>query len=297
MLYSLGLETVGEASPRLFHLSMALASSGLVFLLGRKLINGRAGLVAAMLFFSLPVVAYEGATAYIDLFVTAYTTAAAYALVSWYLEGGENRWLVVFGVFAGLAIGMKLTAAPVVAVMLLAILGVGLIGHPRPRLKMFALVSGIVLLLSAPWFIRDWLWTGDPFFPYGQWLWVKIFPSLSPSVVVPSPSVGSLRETALRLLRYPLDLVFDSRRYYHRNRWDGCRLTDFGGTGVPVFRASLKNNAEDIGSGFGDVGSGGGTHVFANNALLRYALPVFPWLALAAGANFEALFQALEVIT
>ncbi len=295
MLYSLGLELVGEASPRLFHLSMALASSGLVFLLGRKLINGRAGLVAAMLFFSLPVVAYEGATAYIDLFVTAYTTAAAYALVSWYLEGGENRWLVVFGVFAGLAIGMKLTAAPVVAVMLLAILGVGLIGHPRPRLKMFALVSGIVLLLSAPWFIRDWLWTGDPFFPYGQWLWVKIFPSLSPSVVVPSPSVGSLGETALRLLRYPLDLVFDSRRYYHEA--PGGMVVALPILAVPVFLFSerlSKTTRKILAVALGMSVLAVGLMFFANNALLRYALPVFPWLALAAGANFEALFQALE---
>lgn len=295
VLYSLGLEIGGEAAPRLMHLSMALISSGFVFLLGQKLINRRAGLVAAVLFFSLPVVAYEGATAYIDLFITAYTTAAAYALLSWYLEGYDNRWLIVFGILAGLAVGMKLTAAPVVAVMLLILVGMGLKKRYRPGLKILGLVFGIILLLSAPWFIRDWVWTGDPFFPYGQWLWVKIFPSLSASVSVPSPSVGSLRETALRLLRYPLDLIFNSRRYYHEA--PGGMVVALPFLAIPVFLISehlSKRTRKVLAVALGMSVLAVGFTFFANNALLRYALPIFPWLVLAAGANFELLLQAFE---
>jgi hypothetical protein len=296
ILYSLGLEVGGETAPRLMHLSMAVVSSGLIFLLGRKLIGERAGLVAAILFFSLPVVGYEGATAYIDLFITAYAAAAAYALVCWYLESYNNRWLVIFGILAGLALGMKLTAAPVVAVLSLALIGVGVIRRRRLGLRMVALVFGIMLLLSAPWFVRDWLWTGDPFFPYGQWLWAKIFPSLSlPSAVGPSPSVGSLGESILRVLRYPFDLVFNGRRYYHEAPGGMVVALPFLATPVFLFSERLsKRTRKVLAVALGMSALAVGIMFFANNALLRYALPIFPWLALAAGANFELLLQAFE---
>lgn len=296
MLYSLGLEIGGEAAPRLLHLSMTAISCGVIFLLGQKLINGRAGLIAAVIFFSLPVVSYEGATAYIDLFITAYTTAAAYALVSWYLDGGNNRWLIVFSVLAGLAVGMKLTAAPVVAIMLLGLVGLRLIGYAKPTLKSLLLAIGISLLLSAPWFIRDWRWTGDPFFPYGQWLWSKIFSSSTSSLSSSSPpSVGSLKDSVIRLLRYPLDLIFNGRRYYHEA--PGGMVVALPLLALPVFLFSdrlSKRTRTILMVALAMSALAIGIMFFANNALLRYALPIFPWLAIAAGANFEALRLSVE---
>ncbi|TLN00858.1 hypothetical protein FDZ74_16230, partial [bacterium] len=119
MLYTFALQTAGQPLPRMLHLLMGMSSALLVFLFGRRLVNARVGMAAALLFVAAPVVGYETATAYIDLFVTAYTTAFGFTLlVAW--QERQPRWLLVAGVLGGLGLGTKLTTGPMIAVLIAA---------------------------------------------------------------------------------------------------------------------------------------------------------------------------------
>jgi hypothetical protein len=81
------------------------------------------------------------------------------------------RWLVLAGFALGFGLGAKYTVVLLVPVVVAgAVLGI------RPRRVVAWLAPGLVLL-AAPWFVRNWVTTGNPIFPQGISLFgVQIFP-------------------------------------------------------------------------------------------------------------------------
>src|SRR5690606_2253577 len=91
------------------------------FIFSRRLFGNKTGLIAAILLFSVPVLGYESATAYIDFFVTAYTTAVGLAFLLYWQEKNP-RWLLIAGFLGGIGLGVKLTAGPMLFIMLASLL-------------------------------------------------------------------------------------------------------------------------------------------------------------------------------
>jgi hypothetical protein len=98
---------------------------------------------------------------YVDLILFAQSAAALAALVAWRTHG-DRAWLVVMGLLAGMAVGVKYTAG------LLAIaLGVAiLLTQPRRVLVNGAVLTGVALLAYLPWGLRGWIQYSNPFFPF-----------------------------------------------------------------------------------------------------------------------------------
>jgi hypothetical protein len=80
--------------------------------------------------------------------------------------GGGPRWAFLAGIFAGLAVSVKYTAVLPLGCALIA----GLILEPRAfhpsrwRTWAWALVGPLVL--AGPWFLKNAVFAGEPFFPY-----------------------------------------------------------------------------------------------------------------------------------
>ena len=77
----------------------------------------------------------------------------------------EWRWIVVAGLFAGLACGCKYTALPMIALPL----GLGVLLVPEskmPRRLVNVLVFAVAVLAAfSPWLIKNQMMTGNPVFP------------------------------------------------------------------------------------------------------------------------------------
>jgi len=287
MLYTLAIQTAGLTLTRVFHLMFGMLSIVTTFLFGRRLANKKTGLIAALLLFSIPVVGYETATAYIDFFVTAYTTAVGFTLLLFWREQNP-RWLLVAGFLGGIGLGIKLTAGPVIAVMVGIFLIITII--QRLNVKNYLWIAGmiiIILALAMPWFIRDTFWTGDPFYPYGT----RFLQRFSQSTLAGEISQPiNLINNPERYLTYPVDITFNSYRYYHEAPGGMASVLPLMAIPFFIFSAHIKKQEKIIALLlFGTSIISVWIMILINIALIRYALPVFPWLAVCAAMNINTV--------
>jgi 4-amino-4-deoxy-L-arabinose transferase-like glycosyltransferase len=142
-----------------------LLAAGALFVLTRHLTSKRWAGLAVLIFLLTPMVFWQmGTSGSPDIWMAFYTTLAVMA-VNRGIRFGENRWLVLGGVLAGAAAGVKLTgwAIPVGIVTYCLFATRSL--HRTVACGLSSLPAGILP------FVRNAWWTGDPFFPFlTRWL-------------------------------------------------------------------------------------------------------------------------------
>ncbi|MDF1535207.1 MAG: hypothetical protein P1S46_01740 [bacterium] len=122
-----------------------------------------AGAWAAALTALSPLMLMEVVNAGVDWSAAFYTLAALSLLSSGI---GNRRLVVLAGILAGLAAGCRhqplgyAIAVPVAAGMIS-----GLTAGRGGRFGRWGLFLGVALLTASPWYIRNWVYTGDPLFP------------------------------------------------------------------------------------------------------------------------------------
>lgn len=168
MLYTLGLSLSSDYLAKGFHLLAGVICVVAMFGFARRFLPKlpRAGLVAGALFASVPLVVWEAGTAYIDLGLTLFTLLAVYGVVVWWYDR-RSRWLVISGIMAGLAAGVKMTGLGTLLVLEL-IVAFGCIRRERvgPAMRFLGAFAVPALLVAAPWYIKTLLWTGNPVYPF-----------------------------------------------------------------------------------------------------------------------------------
>ena len=165
MLYSLALLLTGQPLPQLIHLTFGLVLGGLTFGFARRLAGLKVAFVSSAIVYTLPMVAWESRTSYIDLIVAAYAFGAFLAAWHWY-QGGRDGWLTITGLLSGFGIAAKYSAIAALAPALLIILYRCFRRLQWRRVVAAGLrVALPTLLVSAPWFLMRFVWTGNPVFP------------------------------------------------------------------------------------------------------------------------------------
>jgi len=210
----------GDVSARLLHAVFGLLLVGLVYLMTRRFLSRKAAWPAVIVLASMPMLGTLAAWAYNDLALAFYQLAAIYAVGNWLYPGGtwlvngnwrleigdskiqNGRWLILSGLFTGLAMGLKYTAfvTPLVVVGLIFWRGYQAAGEQGSRgareqgseetrrishsslithhssvvtqhalrtmfysLALFAITA---LLIASPWYLKNWTFTGNPVYPF-----------------------------------------------------------------------------------------------------------------------------------
>jgi len=144
----------------------------------RGLDRGGAGAAALMVAW-VPTAYDVAASAYVDLALAAYTALAVRAFGRWWTTL-DARHLVWVSVGIGGALSIKLSAAFVILpVALLALLRTlnAASGRPSSGPSTAGLAGsvlcalGLGVTLAAPWYARNWIRTGSPFFPFYLGIW------------------------------------------------------------------------------------------------------------------------------
>jgi hypothetical protein len=134
----------------------------------------RAGAMAAALMVAWVPTAYDvAASAYVDLALAAYTAMAVRAFGRWWttLDGRHLVWITV-GI--GGALSIKLSAAFVILPLALLALLRSLKGSgPGTAVIAGSAIAalGTGVALAAPWYVRNWIRTGSPLFPFYLGIW------------------------------------------------------------------------------------------------------------------------------
>lgn len=289
-LYTLGMLIDSSVSlPAMLHFQAGLLSTLLVFVIGRKLGGALQGVIAAILFWSLPIVLVETGSAYVDLFPTAFISTAVYALWMW-SDTRKDGWLLLTGFFSGMAVGVKLTAIFPVGLMGLFVLfkivrpGVSI----KSILKQVFLFALPALLCTAPWLVRDYLWTGNPIFPNYN----HIFNSPKAFNIAQYEFRPSVTRSS-RLVFFPRNLLFISKRFYHE-------MPGFAFGGMSIFSLPLLYpwvSAPQKRRAMIALASLAVFVILINQQIarnFRYILYIFPLLALLASENILLLRQAFQ---
>jgi hypothetical protein len=155
------------SAPKLLHWAAGVVASLLTYVLGVRLWSSRVGLTAAIIFAGTPLVWWVGGTAYTDLWTVLFLVAAVVAL-SWQIETGRTLYAVTVGLFAGAALGTKLTSLVLIGPLTLAVVWAAGTsrGNSADRLQVLGLVALALALASAVWFTRSWILSGNPVLPF-----------------------------------------------------------------------------------------------------------------------------------
>jgi len=291
MAYTFGMLLGGQPLPGWMHLFTGITSAALTGLLGARLVNGRVGLIATLLFISLPLVNYEIGTAYMEGFTTLFVLAMLFSGFNW-VRYRSIRWLIAAGIFSGFALGLKLNAAPFVAAFFILII-IYLIGSKASlNVLIYSVVSVSVpvILLWAPWLIRDALWTGNPIFPNYNWLFNS--PKWGTQGLF---AVGDSTNKIVEFLKIPWDLVMNTSKYYHEA--PGGVLLSLPWIAFPWFLLTpetldkARKNRLLIILGYAITST---MLLFSIVFHVRYLMPVYPLMAILAAANIVVFTRFIK---
>ena len=172
MLYAWAMLLRGDVAAKLLHTLFGFLLAGLVYLTARRFLSRKSAWPAVTIFASMPMVSTLAGWAYNDLALAFFQLACLYAFVNSQLsirnsQFATRRWLVLSGIFAGLAMGLKYTGF----VTPLVIGGLILWRTCRnSSLKRGSLDFGIfslsILPVALPWYVKNLALTGNPVYPF-----------------------------------------------------------------------------------------------------------------------------------
>lgn len=170
MLYTLGMLLRGETLAQL----MAFFVYGLtllaIYTFCRNLLglNVSFSLLPCVVFSTSPLIVWLASTATADIGLTFYCLLAIYGFFSW-TKAQNSGWLVLSATMAGLAAATKYSGL-IPLVILALILVIWHLVESKSRLNMTMksvfIFGGLSLIVTAPWYIKSYIYTGNPVFPF-----------------------------------------------------------------------------------------------------------------------------------
>ena len=176
LLYLVPLYFGNDILPKFIHFAFALATSWLIYGYLKKHQNKYYGLLGALLFLSTPVIVKLSITAYVDLGLIFFATAALLLVFKWQECGFRRHYLFMAGICGGLGLGTKYNGL-IVLMLLTPLVAFTVFRQPPGRagrpyramaaIFLFLIVAGLIYL---PWGMKNYLWTGNPVYPlFDQW--------------------------------------------------------------------------------------------------------------------------------
>jgi hypothetical protein len=167
MLYTPWVYWGYDSVPKLIHCFYGLLTGlALCAYLSRRM-NVVYGLLGLFFFISIPAVLRLSHWAYVDLGTTFYSTVALLCLIRWQEESRHASWLAFAGMSAGFAAAAKPNGflAALIVLFLLVFVLAGFAASLGKTARHIFIFAGTALLPVLPWLAKNWLQTGNPFFP------------------------------------------------------------------------------------------------------------------------------------
>lgn len=166
LLYLPGIIFNNDTYTHLLHFSFGLLIAIVIFSSLFKSHSISVAIFAVLLFYSIPVVSEISRTAMIDLGAAFFEIMAFFAFMRW-TKTEENKWLMLAGAFVGFCLGARYFSAFFFIVLTL---GVGLYWLFKKKailgFKPLAWFAILAVLVASPWYIKNLLYSGNPFYPF-----------------------------------------------------------------------------------------------------------------------------------
>ncbi|HEY2899724.1 MAG TPA: hypothetical protein VGL59_04040, partial [Polyangia bacterium] len=195
MLFAQAMGIGDDVLAALVHWVLGIAAVATAGAWSRKL--GGSACLGMLIAGASALFAWESTSAFVDLGVATFASLAV--LWATRAEIGAASWLLA-GVFAGLAAGSKLTGA--FAGLLAAGVSLCATGPDWPAARRrFLAIGALAFALALPWYVRNLLLIGNPFYPVGNTLLGQ------PPAMLASGYYGT-GHSVWALLRSPFEVLF-----------------------------------------------------------------------------------------
>jgi len=211
-LYALALLLQGDQLAGLLNLIFGWGAAALLYRMTRRYLGPRVGWMATALFYAMPAVTAESTATSVDLTFTFYALLALDAALRSAEESKSARqWAGMAGVCVGLAAASKLHGLFVMAAtgaLLLWLRWQRAHALGESRITILLLSYALGTLTALPWYLRNALLTGDPFYPYlYSWLHSRAWSDLGVTCLTQRSAEAGLGHDLWAYLRGPWDLT------------------------------------------------------------------------------------------
>lgn len=166
-LFLMGLKWGGQSAAKAFSLAIYIFGCISVFGIARRWYGQKGAWWSALAFASIPIVAWESGTGYIDVAHGLFTTLGCiYAIEAVTSQEGKKNWILA-GLCLGFALGTKYTGLQVSIALCLALLVYGLVNKRFVHtLKTAAMIALVAVSVGGSWYVKSAIYTGNPVFPF-----------------------------------------------------------------------------------------------------------------------------------
>lgn len=235
MLFMYGMLVNGDLLAKLFHFSLWILCIFLIrtfiFHFTSKPQNEKATfpsrnfifLFSGLLFGTIPAISSLACWSFIDLGIAAYFLGFVFSLCL-FSEKRERGFLILSGIFGGAALGTKYTMLPMI---LLGCLIIGIMeiyqsgavekekSHRIPSFIRVPFFIGIIaLILALPWYIKNLINTGNPFYPLlYQWFDGKDWSAANAAFYAAKAAQKGFPKTLFHLILSPFHATFFWKKF------------------------------------------------------------------------------------
>ena len=164
MFYTLAHVLNHPGAAKLFHWGFGVMAIGAVVLIGRRLAAPAAGSWAGLILATTPGFAWLMGVGYVDLATIACGLLALLFFLRW-AQDREDWLLWLSAVMAGAGASTKMQGLALMGVLALGALVV-MRGRWLQGVGKAAAYVGIALVVCCPWYIKSYVWTGNPVYPF-----------------------------------------------------------------------------------------------------------------------------------
>lgn len=285
MWFTLALLFSDDVTAHLFQLLAMCVLVVSVFSFGRRHFSARAGAWAAALVLASPLVLWSGSVGYIDISLMLFLTASVYAFANW-LQTSRTHWLVLCGVFGGFAAGAKYTAF-----MFLGLMGLVTLYRAARERRVLppVILAAVAAAVASPWYVRNYVYTRNPLFPFmpGLFGYTKWWSAEDLAGVFYDLRVAHGIGRGLgALVSLPYHLIFNQGVFHAEEPWSPLYVVALPLTLVWAFKNRKVRLLLALCLAYL-------LFWFYAAQILRYLLPILPFLSLATAAAFDGLLQRL----
>jgi hypothetical protein len=161
MLWTIGLLLGNDIVVNLiaWSLSVMLVLSAAAF--AGRFYDRSAARLAAIILALMPAVLLLSSGGYVETGLALYGFLALYAAIL-FIENGHTGFLCLSGALAGWTMGIKYTG------LIPAVLTGGIIAFlsREKKARALSLYAGMALIFFLPWLVKNWIYVGNPVFPF-----------------------------------------------------------------------------------------------------------------------------------
>lgn len=282
VLYTLGLGLEGAGLAKFFHFAMGILSAGLVYSVSKFYSCKSAGLWAALLWITSPVVINQIGITYIDVALATFGLFALFSAIEW-ARTKSLIWILLTGFFSGCCLSTKYLGVIIVAPTFFFLLTIVIRGSvsQKEALKILGWFSLLCFITAGYWYVRNFLVFHNPVYPY----FYNLFKSGDPGIHHHYDGVG-VEKTLFQFLALPWNITLKPGLF--------SGYSDQWGAGYFAFFPTLFFT-------FGAIPYSGFLISFCFfyifcwfvlGQILRFTIPVLPILAILIAPGFHTFLAA-----